>query len=284
MLMSLERKLFSLLNYIFKYFLHLKGGLMKFPVFMYHAFSIGNIEPDDADLHYSISLDEFKKHIDICIDEGFEVISLLDYSNDKNSHLNKKICCFTFDDGHVSNFAAAKLLAHHGFSADFFINTSVVGRENFLTPDMLIKMKEMGMSIQTHGHEHKYFSELSDDELSFQFEYTQKDLESLLGYKATIFAPPGGRVNAKVIKFARFSGIKLISNSRPGLMVVGGNPYNVPRLPVLFSTDSNCFYDLLNNSNNVILKLKLKYYTAKLLKMILGNNNYEKFRLLILRS
>jgi len=257
---------------------------MKSPVFMYHALAIDGIAPKKADLHYSISFDTFKKQVEICKNNDFKISSLLGFLKDPNQYINHKFCFFTFDDGHISNYQAAVLLAENGFSADFFVNTSMLDKPHFLSREQLKNMHNMGMSIQTHGHEHKYFSELLPLELTEQFSSSRESIKSLIGADVSIFAPPGGRINREVVQAAKNAGIILISTSRPGLFTVTGNRYDVPRLPILHSTDSKKFLQLLTNSNHVILKLRLKHFVAKLLKRMLGNHAYEKFRLVVLKN
>lgn len=255
---------------------------MSWPVFMYHAFSLDGQEPSDADLHYSISIETFSEHLELCKLNGISVHSLLDYLSNPVSFQNKKICFFTFDDGHKSNFKAAQLLFNEGFSADFFINTSTINHDNYLTSSQLLEMKNMGMSIQSHGHEHVYFNELNNDEILTQFSKANGFINDVLSENMLIFSPPGGRITKNVINIAKDSGILLISNSRPGLFSAKVNPYNVPRIAILNSTDKIKFNSYLFNSNSTILKLRIKYAIAKLLKIIMGNKLYEKFRLLVL--
>jgi len=255
---------------------------MKYPVFMYHAFAIDGIAPKDADLHYSISFDQFKQHIEVCKNHDFKIISLLNFMNRPHQYTDNNFCFFTFDDGHISNYEVARFLAENGYSADFFVNTSMLNKTNFLSVQHLQDMHSMGMSIQTHGHEHKYFNDLPELELEDQFSLSLASIKLAIGTDVCIFSPPGGRINRKVIDVAKKAGIAFISTSRPGLFTNSGNMYDIPRLPILNTTDSKIFSQLLTNSNHIIFKLKLKYYVGKVLKIIMGNYVYEKFRHLVL--
>jgi len=256
---------------------------MKYPVFMYHALVLDGLELLEADPHYSITLEEFSEHINICIANGFKITSLLDFHFRSEYKSKQSLCFYTFDDGHCSNYIAAKLLKKQNFTGDFFINTSKIDEENYLTSSQLREMHEMGMSIQTHGHEHKYFSDLSEEEIVNQFVKSKNKLGEILGDEVLIFAPPGGRINRKVIKIATNNGITIVSNSRPGLFSKKGNMLDIPRIPILHNTSKIVFLNLLLNKKRLILKLQLKYYMTKIIKLIMGNRVYEKFRLLMLK-
>jgi len=250
---------------------------MKVPVFMYHALFSQDKPLKGADPFYAISTECFSEQIEECKKANFSIMSLQNaLSSDQLESGN--ICVFTFDDGHVSNYHAAEILHLHGFSADFFINTVNVGKDNYLSEKQLQNMFEMNMSIQSHGHEHIYISDLSLNDASFQLSNSKKILSNITGNDVTIYAPPGGRINSEVVNICKKTGYTVIANSKPGIWKDRKNVLSIPRFAVLGSTSLLTFKNWLFANKISLLKLESKYLITRTLKLVLGNKNYERFR------
>ena len=250
---------------------------MKVPVFMYHALFDQGRPLQEADPFYAISAECFNEQIEECKKAGYLITSLLEAVN-SDCLDSKNICVFTFDDGHISNYLAAEILHRHGFSADFFINTANIGKENYLNEKQLKHMFEMNMSIQSHGHEHVYISDLSLNDADFQLSNSKKILSNITGKEVTIYAPPGGRINPEVISVCKKSGYTTIANSKPGIWTDRKNVLSIPRFAVLRSTSLLTFKKWLQANRLSILKLETKYLMTRVLKLVLGNKNYERIR------
>ena len=248
---------------------------MPTPIFMFHA--IGDIDVDDwADKHYSFSEDKFYSFI-----HHFDrVISLKEAITLGNVN---DLPVVGFDDGHISNYQAAKVLhAHNGSTADFFINPEFVGQPYYMSWDQLRELHEMGMSIQSHGLNHQYLSDCSDSELRKQLQESKRLLEHKLPLNVTILAPPGGRFDRRTVSIAKELGYQTIANSIPGRVNLFSQ-FLLPRIPVMYNNSVALLIDCCKGSFNMhVSKLIIKYRLTKLLKVVMGNRRYEQFRLKML--
>lgn len=242
-------------------------------VYMFHA--IGEIADDDwADPHYGYEKIKFEEFL-----ASIGKIQSLRAANDNQ---NKTIPVVTFDDGHISNYYAAKYIKDNDFgTADFFINPEKVGSPYYMTWDEIRHLHQWGMSIQSHGLDHKYLSDCDDVELHRQLLKSKLMIEEAVDTKVTILAPPGGRYDNRVMTLSKKMGYQFIANSAPGGLK-SFDDYLVPRYAVL---KSHSITDLLslNKTNNLLaFKIKSKYMVLLIIKKILGNKQYDKFRWLIL--
>ena len=130
----------------------------KLAVLMYHAVVGDGMHYINADPHYSVSGRQFSRHLDLLERSGLRACSVAALRRGESA---VNAVAMTFDDGHVSNGAAAQELAARGFSADFFVNPSTVGTPGYLSWEELKAMAAVGMSIQSHGWFHRYLDELA---------------------------------------------------------------------------------------------------------------------------
>lgn len=246
---------------------------MNKTIFMFHA--IGEVSKGDwADPNYSYSKDKFKE----LLKKLGSVSSLYD-SIDLSSNTK---AIFTFDDGHVSNYWAAKLLFDGGYgSADFFINPELIGSDYYMDWSQIRELKSMGMSIQSHGLDHQYLSSCSDHELHRQLSKSKEIIENAINTSVTILAPPGGRFDNRTIRLAKEIGYSCIANSIPGHFS-NNNDFLFPRIAVMKDHTCSKLISLMNPYSLIVYKIKLKYAILKLLKNIFGDTFYEKVRWKIL--
>jgi peptidoglycan/xylan/chitin deacetylase (PgdA/CDA1 family) len=253
---------------------------MSVPVFMYHAVYDSIDLLIDADPFYAVSFETFIKQVELCKINNKPVKSIANVL--ASSKLNKTFCVFTFDDGHISNYKAAKILNQYGYTADFFINSANIGKNNFLDNRHIQEMMQWGMSIQSHGHEHFYISDLSDEDATRQLLQSKEIIEKITQQTVNIFAPPGGRINTVIEGIAFKLGYIAIANSKPGVWNDISNTSNIPRLPILNTTDISMFEKWLCLDPLIMFKLYLNYQLKKTMKIVLGNGSYEKLRAFLL--
>lgn len=249
---------------------------IKIPVLMFHAIS-SNGKVSNADPHYAIDFNDYKNFIDYLKMRNIKINSLRNLIIDQLS--DAATVSFTFDDGHESNYTMAyPILEQNSFSADFFINTAFVGSKGYMNWEQIDEMNRNNMSIQSHGHHHYYFDEISEKVIRNELSTSKNIIEDKLGSEVTIFAPPGGRITDKVKSIAAEIGYTTISTSRPGVwnnsMMLG----DIPRLPVLKSTSNNVLQHWAMADRSYIYKLIAKYYTTYLAKQIFGNKLYDRLR------
>lgn len=242
-------------------------------IYMFHA--IGELESDDwADPHYSFSREKYIEFLNKA-----KSVKSIKQAQSKNS---KHGCIMTFDDGHISNYWAGKYIAENGYgSADFFINPAKVGLPYYMSWQQIKALADLGMSIQSHGLDHSFLSDLDDDELCYQLSESKKIIEAHVDQRVTILAPPGGRYDKRTVSKARELGYQIMSISRPG-RVKDINDFIQPRIAVMKKSSVDQLLANRNRLNHKIIIQKVKYSSLKLGKRVIGNERYEKLRWFIL--
>ncbi len=238
-------------------------------VYMFHA--IGEVVGNDwADPEYCLSKDLFKYFL---------------YKSGRVSSLGSAIngeaqspYVLTFDDGHLSNYWAGKYIYEHGYgSADFFINPEHIGKENYMTWPQVCELSRLGMGIQSHGLDHKYLSDLSDADLKNQLSKSKTMIEQHIHSQVRYLSPPGGRYDKRCLFFAKEMGYQSILNSAPGVVINRSNAI-MPRIAIKKDSDIDELLRMTHRCNSSLLKLRARYQFLKLMKLILGNQLYEKIR------
>ncbi len=247
---------------------------MSLVAYMFHA--IGDISHNDwADPHYSYTEEKFREFLS----RSKIVFSIVEA---KKNNLQDGIIV-TFDDGHISNYNAAKIIFDNNYGcADFFINPDKVGDENYMSWSQIRELSAMGMSIQSHGLDHQYLSDCSDDELLRQLKQSKLIIEKKIGNKVTILAPPGGRYDMRTSRMAKTLGYVCIANSQPG-SISCIDSFIIPRFAVL---KTYCVKSIMSTSKNISfisVRLRMKYLSLKFVKSLLGNTNYDSIRNLLVR-
>lgn len=245
-------------------------------VLMYHAIVDDGESAAGADLHYAVSRNTFGRHVELARQSGLAVVSVRALLDAPRSDA----VAFTFDDGHVSNAWAAQALHGAGGSADFFVNSAHVGKPGFLGWPELREMAVAGMSIQSHGHQHRYLDELDAAGVEDELRRSKQILEDGLGRAVTLFAPPGGRVAPGLVQTARRLGYDAVCSSRVG--VWRGSSGEVPRFAVLRGTMTQRVEGWMARRPREVLASTLRYEVLRAGKGLLGNGAYDKLRAALL--
>lgn len=253
-----------------------------YTVLMYHAILAPDGDTVGADAHYAVSREQFTAHVQAVRARGARptgVSSLL-------GHPLRHAVAFTFDDGHESNEWAADLLQQAGGSGDFFVNSATIGTSGFLSWAALRDMHRAGMSIQSHGHRHRFLDDLSPAEVRDELLRSKSMIEDRLGAPVTLFAPPGGRMPGDLHAVAAAVGYRAVCSSRAGLWRHDRQSRalpDVPRLPVLLRTSQQQLESWLDQCPVELLWQRLRYELLHSGKQLLGNGRYERLRSGLLR-
>lgn len=106
-----------------------------------------------------------------------------------------KTVALTFDDG-PSSFTGRLLdcLSENDAKATFFL----VGYEIENFPEEVKRMQELGMDIGNHTADHADLTTLNAEEITYQIEHVNEQLQTLIGQGATVLRPPYGAINDTV--------------------------------------------------------------------------------------
>lgn len=251
---------------------------------MYHAlenypFSSGYTKKGDR--IYVLSTEIFRKQIDYLFSKDYKTYLFNELS--ENSELPEQKIVITFDDGHQSNFEIAfPILKEFGFKAEFFITTSFIGTNGFMTAEQIKLLYNSGMGIGSHGVHHWYLSDLDPKLIESELLESKRVLEAIIQEPIFSFSAPGGRLNKLGISLARKCGYKFIYNSEPKLANLNDMTTFIPRYTIRADTGCDSFKEIVNQQEKWYKRESNKQQLLKIFKIILGNRAYEWLREIIL--
>jgi peptidoglycan/xylan/chitin deacetylase (PgdA/CDA1 family) len=196
---------------------------------MYHGlFHSGETARDGRASKYWVREESFRAHLGLIAREGRRVTRLGDlWSRGSRGVDDRCPAVITFDDGRASDYEVAfPALQASAAGADFFVNTSAVGRAGYLTWAQIAEMRRGGCSFNSHSHDHVALVGLPRDALRSQLERSKRVLEDRLGEAVGFLAVPYGFVNRHVIAMAREVGYRAVCTSRYWPSQPGRNPIN----------------------------------------------------------
>ncbi len=120
---------------------------------------------------------------------------------------DKKVA-LTFDAAWGDNYTLGILdiLDKHNIKGTFFLVGFWVDEH----PDHVKEIAKRGHEIGNHSTNHPYMSQLSDDEIIKELEITSDKIEDLTGKRPTLFRPPFGDYDDRVINLCREKGYYVI--------------------------------------------------------------------------
>jgi peptidoglycan/xylan/chitin deacetylase (PgdA/CDA1 family) len=243
---------------------------------MYHA--IGDEAGPGADPHYTVGMPAFLEQMALCARLRGAAISARSWLAGQPGAI------ITFDDGHESNHRLAfPALRAAGMSADFFVNPAQVGTPGFASWSALREMADAGMSIQSHGLDHRhYLTELSPVQLRDELKRARQEIEDHVGQPVTLLAPAGGRCPPRLADVAHEVGYSHVFSSRPGpIRRPAGRMLN--RFAVTAQLDRGSLESWLSGGSG-ILRAQLRYAVLYMTKRALGDRRYEEVRRRLLKA
>lgn len=244
-------------------------------VLMYHAVDAGDGGPLGADPHYTVSAAGFAAQLDALRTTGLPLQS----ARDGLAEAQHRGVWLTFDDGDLSNYTVAfPLLVERGLRADFFVNPARVGRPGFCSWAQLREMAEAGMSIQSHGFDHRYFTHLSSEALVDDLRRARREIEDALGREVRLLAPPGGRCPPRLGQIAQDCGYRAVFGSMPGTLRDGLIRGVAPRVAVLASHHPAQLCDWAQRGQSALRRQRLRFRLLAAAKRVLGDRGYERLR------
>jgi len=167
----------------------------------------------------------------------------------------------TFDDGLESQFKdAIPVLDKYGIKATFFLASGLLDSQDHLTPSQVVKIVKDGHSLGSHGVNHIYLNNLSNEKLNYELKNSQELLSSKFNYPVIDFALPYGAYDEITL-----SGIEKYYRSNrtvePGLnSIVDFNIYKIKSKVMELSEPVSDITDLVNQAKQSCAWLVLVYH------------------------
>lgn len=204
---------------------------------LYHALGAG---APDGSRRFTITVDHFRRHLDVIQREmlagGLRARTLRDWWPRAQPGESTVVLCF--DDGGRSDFELAlPLLAEAGIPATFFVNTALIGHPGYLDWNEVRAMGELGMDVESHGHQHVALTRLPGLELERQLRTSRHILQERTGKPVHFLAAPYGFWNQRVLETALAVGYRGLCISRAGAAAPAPSPV-LPRNAVRCDTSA----------------------------------------------
>ena len=130
------------------------------------------------------------------------------------------VVSLTFDDGDADNYVVREDLSRNNLHATFYVVSSFIGNNEYMTETQLRNLYTDGNEIGGHSLSHGHLPNLPLSELREQVCQDRLNLLDL-GFDAVSFAYPGGEINDEVKKVVKDCGY---NNGR----IRGGGSENIP--------------------------------------------------------
>lgn len=214
---------------------------------------------------YKISADKFEGHVSFA------------YNYCKQNKIPLETIEFTFDDGGESFYRViAPILEKYGFKGVFFISTSYIDTDKFLTKEQIESLYKRGHIIASHSHP-RNMAKLSEMNLLAEWEESIKILEDIVHSSITMASIPSGYSSQSVIRTAAKSGIKILYTSKPtDKVTVTKDIEMVGRYVIHCNTSLDIVRDIIS-SEWKRKELFIRWNLIAIAKRILGTN-YNKIK------
>jgi len=212
---------------------------------MYHSITPGGSKPDSQ---WSVSLDSFKRHLDVIEEFNWNTDSLNAYG--AKTSLSKKTVVITFDDGYADNYQAFEELVRRRMTATWYIVCDDIGNraswkdsghKPILSVTQLAEMAAQGMTVGSHGLSHKRLNTLDSKTVQAELGESKAKLETILQKSITSLAYPYGAYNDEVVATAKSVGYKSGVSTHCGFGLVNNNPLLIRRVAIMADDTPSSF-------------------------------------------
>jgi len=214
------------------------------PILAYH--SLDPLRFPENKLAISPSL--FKKQMLFLKRKNFQIVDLeVCAKNSWEQGILERKAALTFDDGYLDNYRDVfPVLKEYGFKAAFFVTPEEIGKEGFMTWDMIREMAAVpGIEIGSHALRHKPLADIPEKEAWISLVASKKILEEKLGCEVRAISYPSGSFNEKILEMARGAGYAYgcaASHVHDAKFI--GNPYLLRRIKISASSNSEFAFSL----------------------------------------
>ena len=205
-------------------------------VFIYHRFG------DPRYPSTNTSLGEFRTHLDILRQGGYQVLPLTEIIAclRGGQPLPERSVAITVDDAFRSFLSGAMpLLREYGYPATVFVNTGEMNGPDYLSWEELRRLAAEGVEIGNHSAAHGFLLErrpgesrlLWQQRVKEEIHRAQKELTTRLGVTPRLFAYPYGEFNVELQQIVSGLGFLAAFGQQSGVIGRGQDLFALPRFP-----------------------------------------------------
>ncbi len=224
---------------------------LRVPILMYHYLSA---PPPGANIYrrdLSVSPEQFDAQLSYLQQHGYHTVSLRDllYALNRGRDLPDKPIILTFDDGYADNYTNAfPILRKYGFTATFFVLTSLVDEEHpgYLTWLQIREMSRAGMEIGSHSKDHPDLRHRSRDFLIWQILGSKQSIEDHTRRPVFAFSYPSGHYDVRVEKVLAEAGYLVSVTTEQGTVHTSGQLLRLERIRVRGEYSVDRFAEMLD--------------------------------------
>jgi len=222
----------------------------------------------------NISMDIFKKHVDLILDANLTFYHPKDFVDDFDIPKKEKKILLTVDDAFQSFYDNAwPYLKKNQIPFILFVSTEPVGNNGYMNWDQIkeIESSEFGV-IGHHSHSHDYLIDKSEEVFLNDIKTSNILFKEKLGYVPTLFSYPFGEYSGFMKDYIS-QNFKIAFGQHSGIIDVNKNKFELPRFPI------NEKYGEIERFKSIISYYPLEYKNLEPEEKKLSNeNNPPKFK------
>lgn len=247
------------------------------PALMYHRILANPnelLQYDPGERPYILDLPTFRKQLALLDECGCRGCCLGDIERDG---IQPGDVLLSFDDGAASDAEIVlPILEKYGYRADFFVTTSWIGLDGFMSPLQLKQLAAAGMGVGSHGVTHRFLNDLPADEVRMELEDSRQKLETILDEPICSISFPGGR-SPKSISPVWSAGYRWAGTSKVGLFCEGSGGL-FPRVAIRRNTSMKDYQHIVCGESFYFCKEKVRAFLLNSVKRMVGNAVYVGLR------
>ena len=222
----------------------------------------------------NISMDVFKKHVDLILDANLTFYHPKDFVNDFDVAKKEKKILLTVDDAFQSFYDNAwPYLKRNQIPFVLFVSTEPVGNNGYMNWDQIkeIESSEFGV-IGHHSHSHDYLIDKTEEVFLNDIKTSNLIFKEKLGYVPTLFSYPFGEYSGFMRDYIS-QNFKIAFGQHSGIIDVNKNRFELPRFPI------NEKYGEIKRFKSIINYYPLEYENLEPEeKKLSKENNPPKFK------
>ena len=213
------------------------------PILAYHS-----LDPRRFQNKLAISPELFRKQMLFLKSRRFRTVGLEACARSRwQADFFDRSVAITFDDGYLDNYQRAfPVLKELGMTAAFFVTPNDIGKEGFMTWEMLREMAVTpGIEIGSHTLDHRTLSDIPEKEAWTSIVASKTVLQEKLGREIKAISYPCGSFNEKVLEMVRGAGYQYgCAASHVHDRKFVGDPFLLRRIKISDSSSSELAFSL----------------------------------------